>query len=168
MKQTVIRLYTPASLLNFICSIFTLLFRVESIIMTCLTNFLYSQLLVTIPYPTKDFTGKTAQTIIVAGANTGLGFEAAKYFIHLHASKVILAAPSLENSRFAKESILGAYRSTPETAIEVWYLDLSSYDSVTAFGERVKSMERFDAVLENAGIGTVFGTRRKGMKVRLL
>jgi NAD(P)-dependent dehydrogenase (short-subunit alcohol dehydrogenase family) len=119
--------------------------------MTWFTNFLYSQLLVTLPYPTKDFTG---QTIIVTGANTGLGFEAAKHFIRLHASKVILAVRSLEKGRLAKESILTSYPDIPETALEVWALDLSSYDSVKAFGERVQGMKRLDAVLENAGIGT--------------
>jgi retinol dehydrogenase-12 len=119
--------------------------------MTWLTNFLFSQLLVTLPYPTKDFTG---QTIIITGANTGLGFEAAKHFIRLQASKVILAVRNLEKGRLAKESILTTYPNTPETAIEVWALDLSSYDSVKAFGERVQGMKRLDAVLENAGIGT--------------
>lgn len=119
--------------------------------MTWFTNFLYSQLLVTLPYPTKDFTG---QTIIITGANTGPGFEAAKHFIRLHASKVILAVRSLEKGRLAKESILTTYPNTPETAIEVWALDLSSYNSVKAFGEKVQGMKRFDAVLENAGIGT--------------
>jgi retinol dehydrogenase-12 len=63
--------------------------------MTWFTNFLYSQLLVTLPYPTKDFTG---QTIISTGANTGLEFEAAKHFIRLHASEVILAVRSLEKA----------------------------------------------------------------------
>jgi NAD(P)-dependent dehydrogenase (short-subunit alcohol dehydrogenase family) len=119
--------------------------------MTWFTNFLYSQLLVTLPYPTKDFTG---QTIIITGANTGLGFEAAKHFIRLNASKVILAVRSLEKGHLAKESILTTCPSTPETALEVWALDLSSYDSVKAFGERVQEMKRLDAVLENAGIGT--------------
>jgi hypothetical protein len=57
--------------------------------------------LVTLPYPTKDFTG---QTIIVTGANTGLEFEAAKHFIRLHASKAILAVRSLEKGRVAKKT----------------------------------------------------------------
>jgi retinol dehydrogenase-12 len=119
--------------------------------MTWFTNFLYSQLLVTLPYPTKAFTG---QTIIVTGANTGLGFEAAKHFIRLNASKVILAVRSLEKGHLAKESILTTCPSTPETALEVWALYLSSYDSVKAFVERVQGMKRLDAVLANAGIGT--------------
>ena len=35
-----------------------------------ITTFLHSQLLVKLPYPTSDLSG---QTIIITGANTGLG-----------------------------------------------------------------------------------------------
>jgi len=44
--------------------------------------------LVSLPVPTMKFTGKT---IIVTGSNTGIGLEAARYFVRLDAAKVILA-----------------------------------------------------------------------------
>ena len=43
--------------------------------MPFITTFLYEQLFVKPPYPTKSFAG---QTIIVTGSNVGLGFEAAR------------------------------------------------------------------------------------------
>jgi len=43
--------------------------------MSYLSMFFHSQLFVKIPYPTSDFSG---QTIIVTGANTGLGKTAWK------------------------------------------------------------------------------------------
>ena len=51
-------------------------------------KFLKEQLLTTLPYPQESAAG---QTVIVTGANVGLGFEAARHFVRLGAAKVILA-----------------------------------------------------------------------------
>ena len=37
---------------------------------------------------------------------------------------------------------------------EVWPLDLSNFESVKAFGERVQRLRRLDVVVQNAGILT--------------
>ncbi|MCJ1231920.1 hypothetical protein MMC12_008599 [Toensbergia leucococca] len=112
-------------------------------------EFLYRQLFVTPPYPKKDFAG---QTIIVTGANTGLGLEAARHFTRLNAEKVILAVRNLDKGETAKQSI-EASTKRPNT-VEVWQLDLSSYESVKQFVKRIEGLRRLDAVLENAGIFT--------------
>jgi retinol dehydrogenase 12 len=114
------------------------------------SNFLYSQLFVTLPKPTKDFTG---QTIIVTGSNTGLGLEAARHFSRLNASLIIMAVRSLPKGEAAKQIIL---RSTnrPSSSIEVWELNLQSYDSVKAFVAKANQLDRIDGLLENAGIMT--------------
>ena len=39
-------------------------------------------------------------------------------------------------------------------AVEVWQLDLGSYESVKRFAEKAAGLERVDAVVENAGIMT--------------
>lgn len=111
-------------------------------------NFFYTQLFVTPPYPVTDFTN---QTIIVTGANTGLGLEAAKHFVRLNASKVILAVRNLEKGRIAQEAINDA--TGRNGVVEVWQLDLSSYQSVKDFAGQVSKLERLDAMVENAGIG---------------
>jgi retinol dehydrogenase 12 len=66
-------------------------------------NFLYSQFFVTLPKPTKDFTG---QTVIATGSNTGLGLEAARHLSRLNASLIIIAVRNLSKGAAAKQNIL--------------------------------------------------------------
>lgn len=110
---------------------------------------IYSQLLFTPPYPSKHF---TRQTIIVTGANCGLGLEAARHFVRLDAGKVILAVRSLEKGEVAKKSIEASEGKAG--IVEVWQLDLASYDSVKHFAKRAESLDRLDVVVQNAGIVT--------------
>jgi NAD(P)-dependent dehydrogenase (short-subunit alcohol dehydrogenase family) len=110
-------------------------------------SFLYSQLFVTPPYPTTDFTN---QTVIVTGANVGLGLEAARHFTRLNAAKVILAVRSVSKGEAAKKSIESTTKRTG--IVEVWPLDLASYASVKAFAAKAAELPRLDAVVENAGL----------------
>jgi retinol dehydrogenase 12 len=118
-----------------------------------LPQFLRGQLLQNPPLPATDLTGRT---IIVTGANTGLGLECAKHLLRLNISTLILACRSLEKGEAAKQLLLSAKpttQTTTTTTIEVWPLDLSSYASVLAFGDRCNSaLPRLDGVVENAGI----------------
>jgi len=116
------------------------------------TSFLYSQLFVTLPKPTKDFTG---QTIIVTGSNTGLGLEAARHLSHLNATLIILAVRNIAKGEVAKQSIL-ASTGRAGNSIEVWNLDMQSYDSIKDFCAKANGLPRLDAVLENAGIMTKY------------
>ena len=113
-------------------------------------KYIYSQLIFTPPYPTTKFTG---QTVIVTGSNVGLGLEAARHFVRLDAKKVILAVRSVEKGEAAKKSILQSEKKTSDV-IEVWKLDLSSYQSSKDFAKRVEALERLDVLVENAGIVT--------------
>jgi retinol dehydrogenase-12 len=117
-----------------------------------ISTFLYSQLLVTLPVPTHDFSG---QTIIVTGSNTGLGLEAARYLSRLNATLVILAVRNHAKGEAAKQSIL-ASTGRAETSIEVWDLDMQSYDSIKTFCTKANTLSRLDAVLENAGMMTKY------------
>lgn len=110
---------------------------------------LFSNLFVTLPSPKADLRG---QTFIVSGANTGLGLEASRHLNRLGAEKLIMAVRSETKGETAKAEIL---RSTgrEESSIEVWELDMASYDSVKEFAARVSStLPRVDGVLANAGI----------------
>ena len=116
-------------------------------------EFLYGQLLVIPPPPTKSYHG---QVVIVTGANGGLGLEAARHLVTLGAQKVILAVRSLEKGEAAKALIVDSMdREDAAAVIEVWHLDLSSYDSVLRFSERANTLPRIDVVLENAAIVTI-------------
>jgi retinol dehydrogenase 12 len=116
-----------------------------------LFQFLRGQLLQTPPLPTTDLTG---QTIIVTGANTGLGLECAKHLVRLNVSTLILACRSIDKGEAAKQLLLSKPKSrTVKMTIEVWSLDMSSYASVLSFGDRCQnSLHRLDGVVENAGI----------------
>ena len=111
------------------------------------TNFIYSQLAVTLPYPSADFSGKT---IIVTGANVGLGKEAVRHFVRLKAEKVIIAVRSIARGEAAKAEIEAQTQSTG--VLEVWEVDYASYDSVKAFAAKVATLARVDAVVLNAAI----------------
>ncbi|TVY16269.1 Short chain dehydrogenase sol3 [Lachnellula arida] len=113
-------------------------------------EFLYSQLLVTPVYPTTSCAG---QTIIVTGSNSGLGKEAARHFARLGASKIILAVRNIKAGEAAKYDIENTTRCNA-AVIEVWPLDLASYQSIKLFATRASDLPRLDILLENAGIAT--------------
>ncbi|KAL2862199.1 uncharacterized protein BJX67DRAFT_385825 [Aspergillus lucknowensis] len=110
-------------------------------------SFLHSQLFVTPALPNHDFSG---QTVLVTGGNRGLGFEAARHLLRLNASRVLLAVRSLPSGDAAKE-LLEASTNRPD-AVRVYEVDMASHVSVQAFAEQMRSLDRLDAVLLNAGI----------------
>ncbi|PNP50317.1 hypothetical protein THARTR1_09025 [Trichoderma harzianum] len=96
-----------------------------------------------------DLSGKTA---IVTGSNTGLGFECSRQLLDLGLERLILAVRSEANGEEAKKALLSGLNHGRAAIIEVWKLDLSSYDSIMAFAERTKTLERLDIVVHNAGL----------------
>ncbi|KAK5139545.1 hypothetical protein LTR04_003493 [Oleoguttula sp. CCFEE 6159] len=118
-----------------------------------LRRFFYSQFLVTPPYPspsTAPYYDCTGKTIIVTGANAGLGKEAARHFVRLGAEKVILAVRSVEKGQAAKQDIEES--ENRPGVVEVWSLDLLSYESVKEFAKKAEGLKRLDSIVENAGI----------------
>ncbi|KAI0418974.1 putative short-chain dehydrogenase/reductase family protein [Xylaria grammica] len=109
-----------------------------------------SHLFLKLPVPSRTFSGLT---VIVTGANSGLGLEAARHIVRLDAAKVILAVRDQKKGIAAKESIVES-TGKAESIIDVWELDLASRTSVKAFAARADSLDRLDVVLENAGVLT--------------
>lgn len=109
--------------------------------------FLYSQLFVSLPPPDHDFTG---QTVVITGANTGLGLEAARHMLKLNASHLILGVRNLSKGQSAKEEL---QESTGKaTPIDIFHLDMEDYESVNAFAASVSSaLPRVDVAILNAG-----------------
>ena len=96
--------------------------------------------------PTAGFSGKT---VVVTGASTGLGFEAAAMFAELDA-KVILAVRNIRKGEVARDRIQAR---TKNRNIEVWELEMANYASITNFASRVgKELPRLDVAVLNAGI----------------
>ncbi|KAJ8122989.1 hypothetical protein ONZ43_g952 [Nemania bipapillata] len=99
------------------------------------------------PSPNENLSGKTA---IVTGGNTGLGYEAASQLLDLKLSYLILGCRSLERGEAAATELR---QRGSKAKIEVWLLDMASYESVRKFAQRVDSqLERIDFVLLNAGL----------------
>jgi NAD(P)-dependent dehydrogenase (short-subunit alcohol dehydrogenase family) len=112
-------------------------------------RFFYRQLFLT-PAPSHDINLK-GKTAIVTGSNTGIGLEAARQLLDLGLSKLIIAVRDNTKGRAASVD-LSSSRHLEDDAIEVWNLDMMSYDSVTAFEERATTLESLDITILNAGI----------------
>lgn len=111
-------------------------------------RWLYRHLFTKLPNPGRKFAD---QIIIVTGSNTGLGLEAARHFVRLNAAKVILAVRSVAKGEEAAASILESEKR-PDV-VEVWELDLASYESTKRFASRAKKeLQRLDVIVSNAGV----------------
>lgn len=89
------------------------------------------------------------KTILITGANSGIGFEASK-FLAKRGAKVIMAVRSLKKGEDAKNIILA---DTANENVFVKYLDLEDLETVKNF---VKVLEvekiKIDVLINNAGI----------------
>ena len=102
--------------------------------------------------PTVTFAGKT---VLVTGANAGLGFEAAFKYAQKACSRLILAVRSVEKGEEAKSSILERSGRQGEDFISILTVDLSSFPSVQSFAtslERECAQTGLHIALLNAGL----------------
>lgn len=98
-----------------------------------------------------DLHGRTA---LVTGSNCGVGLETSRQLLDLGVSKLILAVRDEEKGRDAAANLLANRKDASPETIEVWKLDLSEYESVVSFAERVsKTLTRLDIAILNAGFG---------------
>ena len=119
------------------------------------------------PVATTDLSGKT---VIVVGANTGLGFEATKHFAKMNPARLILACRNKEkgnaavNRKFSAPNPLTSNlirvpaeirAETGCQTVELQLVDLCKFASVIAFAENfLKDGSRLDLLVANAGIST--------------
>jgi retinol dehydrogenase-12 len=126
--------------------------------LSSITTFISSQLFYTPKVPAEDsFAGKT---VIVTGANTGLGLEAARHFVKAGAGTVIIACRTLSKGEAAKADIEKTEKRTG--VLQVWELDLSSFASVKAFAKRCETLPRLDVCVENAGVFSLTYSQAEG------
>ncbi len=93
-----------------------------------------------------DCSGRTA---IVTGANSGLGFEAAKELARTGAH-VVMACRDIDRAERARGSIRDAVEGASLTVRE---LDLASLSSIESFAGTVTSeLDRLDVLCNNAGV----------------
>lgn len=118
--------------------------------MPSLGDFIHTQFILDIPKPSASFAHKT---VIITGANGGLGKEIAKHTIRLGASKVIFGCRSLARGNEAKSEVEALLHCSPDV-IEVWELDLESPSSIKKFVDQANTLPRLDSFISNAGIGS--------------
>jgi len=93
-----------------------------------------------------DLYGKV---VIVTGANTGIGFQAAREFSRKGAETIL----ACRNETKAGKAVRKIKKEMPGAKVRYLYLDLGSLRSVQQFAENIrKQYSRLDVLLNNAGI----------------
>ena len=96
------------------------------------------------------------QVVLVTGANTGLGLQAAKKLAALGPDKLIITTRSQAKGEATKSQIkqwLDTTKSTQRTEITPMVLDMSSSAGVKTFAEQLNTgTKKLDAAILNAGI----------------
>lgn len=122
--------------------------------------------------PTPPGTSLAGKTAIITGGNSGLGLEAARQFLVLGISRVILACRSVAKAQNAVESLRAdpeVAKHNPHAAIDVFELDLDDYKSGLRFAEKVKKeVPELDILLNNGGMAMVNFEQSKSGHERIM
>ena len=99
------------------------------------------------------------RTIIITGANVGMGLEAARQLLALNASTLILAVRYATNGEKCKASLLvdpAVKKRNKKPTVKVMKLDMNDYRSIQSFTKAIKAeVPIVDYLLLNAGISTL-------------
>ncbi len=91
----------------------------------------------------------TARNVVITGANSGIGFEAALHFARSGAN-VVMACRSVDKAQSAQQQIQAA---APDASTSIIQLDVSDLESVQTFGRRcAEQVGELDLLINNAGI----------------
>lgn len=100
-------------------------------------------------WATNEIPSQKGKTIVLTGASSGIGLEAAKVLSE-KGGKLILPVRNLEKGSNAVQEIKKRF---PDADIELMLMDISDLDSVRQFAEKVKmKYDQLDLLLNNAGI----------------
>ncbi|KAI1259747.1 short-chain dehydrogenase/reductase [Xylariaceae sp. FL1019] len=99
--------------------------------------------------PKVSFAGKN---VLVTGANTGLGYQAALKYASLGADRLFIGVRTKAKGEQTKQRII---KATNCTEIEILTVDLVSFESVQSFVEELRKStnDKLDVALLNAGMG---------------
>lgn len=96
------------------------------------------------PWTTADIADQKGRTVVITGANSGLGLEAARALAEKGAH-VVMACRNTEKGKAAAAGIKGS--------VETMALDLSSLKSISAFAKALGERHpRVDVLMNNAGV----------------
>ena len=116
-------------------------------------------------WTTSNIPDQTGRTVIVTGANSGIGYETALALAKRNAH-VVLACRSHSKG---EEAVGKIEASRPSGSVELMLLDLSSLDSVRAFAAAFNAAhDRLDLLINNAGVMMPpFGTTQDGFELQI-
>ncbi|KAK0476371.1 hypothetical protein IW261DRAFT_1552241 [Armillaria novae-zelandiae] len=95
------------------------------------------------PMPAVVTTDLSGKTLVLIGANTGLGFEAAKHFARMNPARLVLTS---RDEAKGKQALAQIQADTGYSKSELWIIDLANFSS--------RELDRLDILVENAGIAT--------------
>lgn len=100
-------------------------------------------------WTTDNMPDQSGKTIIVTGANSGLGFETTKALAEKGAT-VIMACRNMDKGDRARQRVID---HVPDATLELMALDLSDLSSVRDFAATFQGKhERLDVLINNAGL----------------
>src|ERR1700760_1990269 len=100
-------------------------------------------------WTTADIPDQTGRTVVITGANTGLGYETASA-LAAKGAHVVLAVRNLEKGKAAADLIA---RATPGASVAIQQLDLTSLDSIRTAADQLRSdHDTIDLLINNAGV----------------
>ena len=89
------------------------------------------------------------KTVVVTGANSGVGFKEAETMLYLGAD-VILACRNMQRANEARNALASEY---PQSAVSVMPLDIADFSSIDAFVENIRrEAVDIDVFVNNAGV----------------
>ncbi|KAL4796968.1 hypothetical protein BDV19DRAFT_68101 [Aspergillus venezuelensis] len=113
--------------------------------------------------PTVSFAGKT---VVLTGATAGLGFEAAIKLLNLGVESLIIGSRSPQRGEATKTEL--EKRTNRRGVVQIWELEMNSFQSVKEFAKRVDGLKHLDVALLNAGIwNREFNTSPEGWEETL-
>jgi len=107
----------------------------------------------------------TGKNIVITGANSGIGYEAALHFAK-KGENVIMACRNPEKAAKAEQQIRDQLSNAKTT---VMALDVSSLESITNFANQLAAqIDKLDVLVNNAGVAAIaFARNDKGHEMQL-
>lgn len=100
------------------------------------------------PFRFTDIPDQTGKTVLVTGANTGLGFEISRH-LALKGARVLMAC---RDRTKGADAIARLKEERPEADLQFVALDLADMNSIRSAAEAVKGEARVDVLVNNAGL----------------
>ncbi len=101
------------------------------------------------PWTTQDVPSQIDKTVIITGANSGLGYWTA-FYLAKNGANIIMACRNTKKAEVAKEQITS---KLPSAQVQLSALDLSNLDSIKRFAEEFQtSNDKLNILVNNAGV----------------